>query len=99
MEDLQIGSIVRSVAGRDKERLFVVTGLELGFAYLADGRIRPIERPKRKKIKHLEPVAPNEGRVGEKLRLHEKVHNSELRRVINEFAAIEKDEPAKPLEV
>ena len=52
-----VGSIVKSAAGRDKNRFFVVLALEdVGFAYIADGRLRKTEKPKKKKLIHLRPT-------------------------------------------
>jgi ribosomal protein L14E/L6E/L27E len=47
------GVIVRSAAGRDKGDLQVVVSVDGMFACVCDGKRRPIERPKRKKRKHL----------------------------------------------
>ena len=51
------GIIVRSKAGHDKGQLFVISGVSDendGCVYIADGKSRRIEKPKRKKLKHLE---------------------------------------------
>ena len=50
------GMIVRSRAGRDAGRWCVVIGLEENFALIADGDLRPLEKPKRKKLMHLAPT-------------------------------------------
>ncbi len=50
---IEKGMIVKSIAGRDCGRFFLVLDTDEQFAYLADGRMRLIERPKRKKAKHL----------------------------------------------
>ena len=47
------GMIVRSRAGRDAGRWCVIVGLEENFARIADGDLRPLEKPKRKKLMHL----------------------------------------------
>lgn len=47
------GQIVRSVAGHDKGNFFVVTDTDGVFASICDGKHRPVQRQKRKKIKHL----------------------------------------------
>ena len=52
--EIKIGSIVRSKAGRDKGMLFVAVGLEGGYAYVSDGKLRKVEKPKKKKLKHLQ---------------------------------------------
>ena len=48
-----VGSIVCSKSGRDKGYFLVVVKEEDGFLYVCDGKERPLERPKRKNIKHL----------------------------------------------
>ncbi len=48
-----IGRIVCSKAGRDKGYFMVVVKIEGDFLYVADGKERPLERPKRKNAKHL----------------------------------------------
>lgn len=51
---METGTIVLSKAGRDRGRLFCVIGAEENFCLIADGRHRLMEKPKRKKIKHLQ---------------------------------------------
>lgn len=51
------GSIVRSIAGRDRERFFVVFDIQDDYALIADGELRPLEKKKRKKLKHLRPTS------------------------------------------
>lgn len=48
-----IGRIVCSKAGRDKGYFMVVVEREGKFLLVADGKERPLERPKRKSQKHL----------------------------------------------
>ena len=54
--DIVVRSVVCSKAGRDKGRFFAVLSLEDDFAYIADGDLRKLEKPKRKKLKHLAPT-------------------------------------------
>ena len=51
--DFTKGSVVVSKAGRDKGYLLAVVGIEKDFVLVADGKERPLERPKRKNPKHL----------------------------------------------
>ena len=51
--DICRGSLVYSRAGRDKGKLFLVLSAEDEFVYLADGIIRTVEKPKKKKLKHI----------------------------------------------
>lgn len=43
------GSIVKAVAGREKNAFFVVLDCDSVFAYIADGKRRKVEKPKKKK--------------------------------------------------
>lgn len=53
-EPLYEGEIVRSRAGRDCGRAFVVWKvLDEQYALLVDGTLRTLERPKKKKRRHL----------------------------------------------
>ncbi len=46
------GRIVRSLAGRDKGKFLVVVKADGDFLYLADGKERRLDSPKKKRIKH-----------------------------------------------
>ena len=80
--EIQKSDIVRSAAGRDKGKLFVVLGVEGEFLLLADGKCRKVESPKRKKRRHVLFVASEQTRLSDKIKSEEKVTNSELRRTL-----------------
>ncbi len=50
---LELGRAAISKAGRDTGRRMIVLRLETPFAYVADGDLRKVETPKRKKERHL----------------------------------------------
>ena len=78
--DINISDVVVSTAGRDEGEWFYVSGEDQDCLMLANGKDRPLDKPKRKKRKHVEKVLRSETRVAEKLRHGDKVRNSELRR-------------------
>ncbi len=47
------GTVICSLSGRDSNSFMVVLGQENGFVLVCDGKQRPIERPKKKNIKHI----------------------------------------------
>ena len=53
---MSIGQIVISKCGRDKGNAMIVIALDSEYAYLVDGRVRPLEKPKKKKAKHIQPT-------------------------------------------
>ena len=77
--------IVRSDAGRDQGKLFVVLAVEGEYLLLADGKSRKVEAPKRKKRRHVQAAFQTESRIAEKIRNGEKVLNSELRKELASF--------------
>ena len=80
ISEINISDVVISTAGRDQGKLFYVIGTDPVYLTLANGKDRTLEKPKRKKRKHIQKVLRSETRVAEKLRLGDKVLNSELRR-------------------
>ncbi len=50
---LERGRVVRCTAGKEQDGFYVVTELENGFVLLADGKHRPLGRPKRKNVRHV----------------------------------------------
>ena len=50
-----VGQLVRSKAGRDKGSDFIVLIVENDYVYVADGSVRRLENPKKKKLKHVQP--------------------------------------------
>ena len=55
--EVQRGQVVRSLAGHDKGGFLAVVQVAPPFAFVCDGKRRPLERPKRKKLFHLAPAA------------------------------------------
>lgn len=54
MSNDYIGKVVYSKAGRDKKNCFIITGvLDEQYVYISDGSLRKVEKPKKKKLKHL----------------------------------------------
>lgn len=83
--EISKSDIVLSLAGRDKGRLFFVLETDGVYALIADGRTRRLEKPKRKKLRHLRLAAQTDSKVAKKLRQGDTVLNSELRRELAIF--------------
>ena len=80
--DIARSDIVKSAAGRDRGRLFFVLGTEGEILLLADGKTRRLEKPKRKKRRHVVFQARFDCRTAEKIRSGEKLANSDLRKTL-----------------
>ncbi len=54
MRDDCVGLLAYSKCGRDRKRLFAVVGVcDADFVLIADGRLRRLDQPKLKRLKHL----------------------------------------------
>ena len=71
----EYGEIVRATAGRDNDRLFAVVHTDGNRVWIADGKRRPLSRPKAKNPRHLE-------QTGYTVRPSEMATNRALRRVL-----------------
>ena len=89
------GWIVRATAGRDKDGIFCVVGVdqEQERLWLADGKRRKIARPKAKKLDHVEALANHSNMYDhpaiEKLKQGQALTDKELRRALAAFRAKE----------
>jgi len=85
--EFERAQIVRALAGHDKGEYFCVLDTEEPYLFLADGKRRRMEAPKRKKAKH----AAYAGTCGEPLagaiRQGGNYSNSDIRRALAAFRA------------
>jgi ribosomal protein L14E/L6E/L27E len=80
---IQIGQVVRSKTGRDKDRVFLVLKiLDLHHVMLVDGDLRRLANPKKKKIKHLVVYQTILKEFQERLDSDIKINNAYLRRLL-----------------
>lgn len=86
MDQLKVGQVVRSLAGRDKGQfLIVLEVLDQNFVMVCDGKLRKISHPKKKKIKHLAKTNHIVNLLQEKLNNGEKINNAEIRAYLEPF--------------
>lgn len=80
---MEPGDIVCSKAGRDKGRYFVVMGvLDEQYVAICDGALRKVDKPKKKKLKHLATTQATAEIVAQKLARGVRVTNPDLRRAL-----------------
>ena len=78
-----IGMFAVSKAGHDKGQMYVIVKEEGDFVYLADGRLKTLEAPKKKRKKHLQPVKKGmDVALAEKLQNGKTVYNDEIKYAI-----------------
>ena len=82
----EAGMLAWSRAGHDKDKLYVIVKTEGEYVYLCDGRLRPVEHPKKKKIRHIQIVRQiPEELLGLNI---ETIKNEEIRKAIRRFSNV-----------
>jgi len=56
MERYEIGMLAKSKAGHDKGHVYIIIEEKDAYVYLVDGSIRTMDRPKKKKKKHVQII-------------------------------------------
>ena len=81
-----VGMLVRSVAGHDKGKHYIVIRADEKWFYAANGKERTCDLPKRKNRKHLQPVEEDyDPSVKERLQVGERVREEEIRKLIGSY--------------
>ena len=78
--EAKLGMIVKSAAGHDKENFLVITAIDGDFAFIADGKERKLDSPKKKRMKHLRFTSTVIDMNG--------LTDKGLRRIIAEYSAV-----------
>lgn len=82
-EEVHLAGLVVSKAGRDKGRSFLIVGCEgADYLLLADGDLRKIDKPKKKKRMHVHLKPAVEEELKAKLLNGERVFDAEFRKAI-----------------
>lgn len=83
--EIQVGSLVISKCGRDKNKYFVVMQIMDNCVYLSDGDIRKVEKPKKKKEKHVQPTAMFSEYVKKSIKENKVLTNKEIQKEISRY--------------
>ncbi|WDV45401.1 KOW domain-containing RNA-binding protein [Clostridiaceae bacterium M8S5] len=80
-DDISIGQVVISKRGRDSGRNFIVLNkLDSEYVLICDGDLRKLDKPKKKKIKHLRVTNTVLEELKNKIIKSEKINNSYIRK-------------------
>ena len=70
-----------SKAGHDKDSIYVIIKEEADMVYLADGKLKPLEKPKKKNKKHIQIIKKLPKEITEVF-TQENFRNEEIKRAI-----------------
>jgi ribosomal protein L14E/L6E/L27E len=85
--DLKIGQIVKSKAGRDKGRIFLICRVvDEQFVLVCDGNLRKLNNPKKKKVKHLMIYKTVLTEFAEKLQENQNLNDAYVKKLLEPYA-------------
>lgn len=88
--DLKIGQIVKSKAGRDKGRVFLICRIiDEQYVLVCDGDLRKLTNPKKKKVKHLMIYNTVLTEFAERLQSNENLDDAYVRKLLEPYASKE----------
>lgn len=82
MERFEVGMLAKSLAGHDFGKLYVIIKVDSEYVYLVDGIIRTVDKPKRKKKKHVQVIREIQQTVVDKIQNNQVIQNEEIKRII-----------------
>lgn len=86
IDELSVGQIVRSKAGRDKDRHFIVIKkVDCEYVLIADGDLRKVDNLKKKKVKHLYKYNLISDEVRKRISNDDKITNLLLRKELEKL--------------
>lgn len=82
---MKIGDIVISTYGHDMGDWFVVEQVLNEYVFLVDGKNRPLEKPKKKKVKHILTTKYFAQDIANKMLSKQSIQNAEIRKTLKFF--------------
>lgn len=82
MREFEVGMMAKSLSGHDKDSLYIIMDIKDDFVFLVDGRIRTLEKKKKKRKKHIQIIYEKPQIIVEKLENNETIQNEDIKRSI-----------------
>lgn len=84
------GMFARSKSGHDKNQVYVIINCDDEYVYLSEGRLKTIDHPKKKKIKHIQLIGYSNSEIGKKLINDNLLRNEDIKKAIKDYLAEKK---------
>ena len=77
-----VGKFAKSKAGHDKDQIYVIVKEDEEYVYLMDGKTKTVDKPKKKKKRHIQVILKEDENVSRKLQENETLTNEEIKAAI-----------------
>lgn len=81
-ERYQFAKFAVSKAGHDKNQLYIILETADDYVYVVDGRLKTLEKPKRKNIRHIQIINDIDEELVRKKRNNEIMSNEDIKKAI-----------------
>ncbi len=82
---ISIGQIVFAKAGRDKDNAFIVTKVLGEYVFIANGKNRTLEKPKKKKLIHLQLTSFIDEEIKNKIENDSYLLDADIRKSLKKY--------------
>lgn len=79
---IKTGYFAVSKAGHDCNEIYVIIEVDSEYVYLADGKLKTVDKPKKKKKKHIQIVTNMDEAICTKLSQNKLLINEDIKRAI-----------------
>ena len=77
-----IGCFATSIAGHDHNNIYVIIDADDEYVYLVDGKIRKVNNPKKKKLKHVQLIKRTDDTITGRINNKEGLSNEDIKYAI-----------------
>ena len=85
-----VGKMAKVNAGHDKDKIYIVVRDDEKFVYLADGKLKTLQNPKKKSKKHIQPILHKiDETLALKLQTNDKVIDEEIKKAVKDYLTLQ----------
>jgi len=77
-----IGCFATSIAGHDHNNIYVIIDADDEYVYLVDGKIRKVNNPKKKKLKHVQLIKRTDNTIAGRINNNVALSNEDIKYAI-----------------
>lgn len=85
-----VGKMAKVKAGHDKDKIYIIVRDDDKFVYLADGKLKTLQNPKKKSKKHIQPILHKiDETLALKLQTNDKVIDEEIKKAVKDYLTLQ----------
>ena len=82
-----IGCFATSLAGHDHNNVYIIVDADDEYVYLADGKLKKVDNPKKKKLKHVQLIKRTDDTITGRINDNAALMNEDIKYAIKKYIA------------